>query len=165
MKPRKNQRYWLLKSEPDSFSIDDLEHSPQQSTVWDGVRNYQARNFMRDEMQIGDLAFFYHSNCKTPGIVGIMTVTQIHVPDVTALDPSSPYYDPKATPSNPRWFTVWVQFKTRFENPVTLQALKQEPALTNMTLLQRGNRLSILPIPPEHWKIVMELTCLKIKTP
>lgn len=165
MKTRKKPRYWLLKSEPDCFSLTDLERSPKQVTVWDGVRNYQARNFMRDDMQPGDLAFFYHSSCKIPAIVGTVTITKVGIADITALDPKSEYYDPKATPMEPRWYTVQVQFKERFADPVTLQALRQERDLADMALLQRGNRLSILPITPSQWETVKELTCHQLKTP
>lgn len=157
MKTHKNKHFWLLKSEPDTFSIDDLERSFEQSTLWDGVRNYQARNFMRDDMQQGDLAFIYHSSCKIPAIMGIATVTHINLPDVTAWDPASEYYDPKSTPDNPRWFTVQVQFKRRFRSPITLQTLKETPALAPMALLQRGNRLSILPITEEQWQIILSM--------
>lgn len=161
MKQGKNQHYWLLKTEPDTFSMDDLMRSPQQSTLWEGVRNYQARNFMRDDMRVSDLAFFYHSSCKVPGIIGTVTITKIGLPDLTACDPQSPYFDPKATLDNPRWWTVQVQFHTRFATPITLHDMKQQPALADMPLLQRGNRLSILPITSSQWKNVMELTCHK----
>lgn len=159
MKAGKNQRYWLLKTEPDTFSFADLARSPHQSTLWEGVRNYQARNFMRDDMQKGDLAFFYHSSCKEPAIMGVVTITEVGLPDVTAMDPQSPYYDPKASPTDPRWFLVQVQLKTGFQTPITLHTLKQNPALVDMALLKPGNRLSVLPITSDHWKTVMELTC------
>ncbi|BBL34009.1 hypothetical protein Nstercoris_00237 [Nitrosomonas stercoris] len=147
-------RYWLMKSEPSAFSIDTLAALPEQTTAWDGVRNYQARNFMRNQMQIGDQVFFYHSCCSTPGIVGIAEVSQLAYPDVTQFDPASKYYDPKATHENPRWFNVEIRLlrKTRL---LTLKELRSYPELTNMRILQKGNRLSITPIDPAEWKFIM----------
>lgn len=157
MAPSTKKHYWLFKSEPESFSITDLAKSPKKSTLWDGVRNYQARNFMRDEMQVGDLAFFYHSSCKIPAIMGVVEVTRTQQPDVTALDPQSPYYDPKATPDNPRWITVIVTLKEQFKTPIPLTTLKTLPELADMPLLKRGNRLSILPIAAKEWKMILSL--------
>lgn len=149
-------RYWLMKSEPDEFSIDDLARAPAQTTPWVGVRNYQARNFMRDEMRVGDRAFFYHSSCAEPGIVGIVEIARTAHPDATQFDPKSPYYDPKASGDAPRWVHVDVKLvqKTRL---VTLPMLRATPGLENMVTLRRGNRLSITPVTPAEWKIVEKL--------
>ena len=149
-------RYWLLKSEPDEFSIDDLAAAKRQSVHWFGVRNYQARNFMRDDMKVGDRALFYHSSCPVPGIAGIVEVSAAATPDRTQFDPSSKYYDPKATPDAPRWFNVEVKLveKTRL---IPLALLRSLPALAGMTLLQRGNRLSITPIQPAEWSAIVDL--------
>src|SRR6476620_2502575 len=134
--------YWLMKSEPDEFSIDDLAKRPKQTTAWFGVRNYQARNYMRDGMRVGDQAFFYHSSCPEPGIAGIVEVSALAYPDATQFDRKSPYFDPKATREEPRWFNVDVKLveKTRL---VSLAELRAEPTLANLVTLQRGNRLSI----------------------
>lgn len=148
------KRYWLMKSEPDCFSIDDL--AKQQKTHWDGVRNYQARNFMRDEMKIGDLVFFYHSNCVPPSIVGIAEVVSDAYPDHTAFDPESDHPDPKSTKENPRWFMVDIQFKEKFKEPISLDNLKKYPELQNMKLVKKGNRLSVLPVAQEEWAFIME---------
>lgn len=146
-------RYWLMKSEPDEFSIDDLAAAPHRITPWTGVRNYQARNFMRDSMRVGDLAFFYHSSCPEPGIAGIVEVASAAYPDATQFDPASPYYDPKATPEKPRWFNVDVKFKrkTRF---LPLKALKGYPELASMQVLKPGNRLSITPVTAREWNFI-----------
>ncbi|GIX29098.1 MAG: EVE domain-containing protein [Burkholderiales bacterium] len=146
-------RYWLMKSEPDEFSIDDLASAPRRITPWSGVRNYQARNFMRDLMEVGDLAFFYHSSCPEPGIAGIVEVASAAYPDATQFDPASPYYDPKATPQKPRWFNVDVKFKrkTRF---LPLKELKGYPELASMLVLKPGNRLSITPVTPREWSFI-----------
>ena len=145
-----------MKSEPDEFSIDDLERAPKQSTPWFGVRNYQARNFMRDGMRVGDLAFFYHSSCDEPGIAGICEVSKPAYPDATQFDPKSPYYDAKSKRDEPRWLNVDVKFvrKTRL---VTLPMLRETPGLENMVVLRRGNRLSITPVTPAEWKIAERL--------
>ena len=150
-------RYWLLKSEPSCFSIEDLKNMPNKTSPWDGIRNYQARNFMRDQMQIGDQAFFYHSSCTPPGIVGTMEIVRNAYPDDTAFDPTSDHPDPKSTPDNPRWFMVDVRFKQQFPAMISLETLKHHPALENMRLLQKGNRLSILPIDPEEWAFILKL--------
>jgi predicted RNA-binding protein with PUA-like domain len=154
--PRMN--YWLMKSEPDTFGIDHLIARPQQTEPWDGVRNYQARNMMRDGMQVGDKAFFYHSNCAEPGIVGIVQIVKAGYPDSTALDPESKYYDPKASKDNPRWFRVDVKFEKKFDRTVTLSALKQQPQLDGMAVLARGSRLSITPVTPAQWHFILGLT-------
>lgn len=148
-------RYWLMKSEPDCFSIDDLHNAPNQTTHWDGVRNYQARNFMRDDMQLGDQVFFYHSNCTPPGIIGIAEVTSQPYPDHTALDPESEHPDPKSTPENPRWYMVDIRFKKKFNHLISLESLKQYPDLEKMILLRRGNRLSVLPVDKKEWDFIV----------
>jgi predicted RNA-binding protein with PUA-like domain len=150
-------RYWLLKSEPSCFGLEDLKQSPDQTTHWDGIRNYQARNFMRDNMQLGDKAFFYHSSCALPGIVGTMTVVKTAYPDHTAFDPESEHPDPKSTPEKPRWFMVDLRFEDEFKQLISLNALKQYPELQQMQLLQKGNRLSILPITTEEWSFINRL--------
>jgi predicted RNA-binding protein with PUA-like domain len=146
------RRHWLMKSEPDEFSIDDLVAAPNQTTPWFGVRNYQARNFMRDDMRIGDLAFFYHSSCPEPGIAGIVEISQRAYPDETQFDPTSPYYDPKSTRAAPRWLHVDVKL-VRKTKLVTLPMLRETPGLETMVTLRRGNRLSITPVSPAEWKI------------
>jgi len=149
-------RYWLMKSEPDEVSIDDLAAAPGQSTSWFGVRNYQARNFMRDEMRVGDRAFFYHSSCPEPGIAGIVEVSAAAHPDTTQFDRKSPYFDPKATPAVPRWVNVDVKFieKTRL---IALAELRRHPELADLRILQRGNRLSITPVEPAEWAFIVRL--------
>ena len=144
-------QYWLMKSEPDEVSIDDLEKLG--SVPWFGVRNYQARNFMRDAMNIGDLAFFYHSGCAEPGIAGVCEIVSEPYPDATQFDPASPYHDPKSLPDKPRWLLRDARFvrKTRY---VTLPELRRHPELANMRLLARGNRLSITPVSPEEWAFI-----------
>ena len=150
--------YWLLKSEPDVFGIEHLKNMPNKTEHWDGVRNYQARNFMRDGMKKGDLAFFYHSNCKVPGIVGIMEITKEAYADFTALDPESKYFDPKSSAENPRWFMVDVTFKQQFSDIISLDSLKQRPELGNMALVRKGNRLSIMPVEKNDWDLIMSMT-------
>lgn len=150
-------KYWLMKSEPDAYSIDDLKAQPKQTDHWDGIRNYQARNFMRDQMKVGDQAFFYHSSCAEPGIVGVIKVARRAYPDFTAFDKKSKYYDPKSDPDNPRWFMIDVKFLRKLKRPIPLQELKAQPRLRNMRLLQRGNRLSILPIESKEWDYILKL--------
>ena len=149
-------RHWLMKSEPDEMSIDDLARAPKKSTAWFGVRNYQARNYMRDDLQLGDLAFFYHSSCPQPGIAGIVEITQKAYPDATQFERKSPYFDAKATREAPRWFNVEVTLceKTPF---ITLAELRADPALAGMVLLQRGSRLSITPVTPAEWTHITRL--------
>ena len=149
--------YWLMKSEPDVYGIDDLAAQPDQTDHWDGVRNYQARNMMRDEMKKGDKVFFYHSNCKEPAIVGIAEIAREGYPDFTAWDPESKYYDPKSTPDNPRWYMVDLRFKRKLKRPITLQELKNHPALADMPLLRKGNRLSVMPVTKEQWDYILKL--------
>ena len=143
-------RYWLMKSEPDEVSIDDVAAAPGQSVAWFGVRNYQARNFMRDDMRVGDPLLFYHSSCAQPGIAGICKVAGRAIPDATQFDPKSPYFDPKSSPANPRWQNVTVRFvrKTRI---LTLDELRRHPQLADMLILRRGNRLSITLVSPGEW--------------
>lgn len=149
-------RYWLMKSEPADVSIDDLEKFPNQTVDWYGVRNYQARNFMRDQMQLGDGVLFYHSNCDAPGIVGICTVSQLAYPDRFQYVPGHKYFDPKATPEHPRWFNVDVKLvrKTRL---LSLKEMREIPELANLRILQRGNRLSITPVDPADWAFISRL--------
>ena len=149
-----DMKYWLMKSEPDVFSFSDLKSRPKQTEPWNGVRNYQARNFMRDEMSQGDLILFYHSSCDVPGIAGIAKVASKSYPDSTQFDPKSPYYDPKATQENPRWFLVDVAFHQEVPRFISLEELKTCHELAKMRLLQRGNRLSILPVTPEEFKLI-----------
>jgi predicted RNA-binding protein with PUA-like domain len=149
-------RYWLMKSEPDEVSIDDVLAMPARTVAWTGVRNYQARNFMRDSMRVGDGVLFYHSSCAVPGVAGLAEVASTPYPDDTQFDSSSKYYDPKASRENPRWMLVDVRVtkKTRL---VPLSELRAHPELSGMVLLQRGSRLSITPVTPEEWKIVVGL--------
>ena len=151
-------KYWLVKSEPDAFSIDDLEKSPDRTTHWDGVRNYQARNFMRDEMKPGDRVFYYHSNTEVPGIVGIAEVVSEAYPDHTALDPDSNYFDPKSDPDAPRWFMVDLRLERKLGRVISLAELKEHAeALEGFALVRRGNRLSVMPVDEAHWKYILSL--------
>lgn len=150
-------RYWLMKSEPETFGLDQLAKRPKRTTMWDGVRNYQARNMLRDDFQRGDLAFFYHSNCAEPGIVGIVEVVRTAYPDPTALRPDSEYFDAKSSPTNPRWFVVDVKLKRRLKRTITLTELKASPALTSMALVRRGNRLSVMPVTASEWEYILSL--------
>jgi len=149
--------YWLMKSEPDVYSIDHLRSQKRRTDHWDGIRNYQARNFMRDQMKMGDLAFFYHSNCSEPAVVGIMEIVSAAYPDHTAFDPNEKHFDAKSDPDNPRWLMVDVKFKKKLKMPITLQAIKAEKKLADMRLVQRGNRLSILPVTPGEWRHILKM--------
>ncbi len=149
--------YWLMKSEPSCFSIDDLKTSPKQTSAWDGVRNYQARNYMRD-MRIGDQVLFYHSNCNPPGIIGVAEVVREAYPDHTAFDPGSEHPDPKSTPDNPRWFMVDIRFKSKFKHLIALDTLKHYSELKNMILLRKGNRLSVFPVTQHEWEFINALS-------
>lgn len=149
--------YWLMKSEPDVFSIDDLKDSPNKMTSWDGIRNYQARNFMRNEMKIGDLVLFYHSSTKPPGVAGIAKVASEAYPDSTSWDKKSKYFDSKSTKENPRWFMLDIKFKKKFKRLISLQELKQYKELSQMKLLQKGNRLSIMPVTKEDFNFILNL--------
>jgi len=149
-------RYWLMKSEPDEFSIDDLARAKNQTTPWFGVRNYQARNFMRDHMQVGDRAFFYHSSCPEPGVAGIVEVTRLAYPDASQFDSKSPYYDAKSTRVAPRWQNVDVKL-VRKTKLVPLSQLRETPGLEDMVMLRPGNRLSITPVTAAEWRIIEKL--------
>jgi predicted RNA-binding protein with PUA-like domain len=147
--------HWLLKSEPAVFSIDDLERV--RTTGWEGVRNYQARNYMRDGMKRGDLALFYHSSCADPGIVGIVEVAREAHPDPTQFDRRSPYFDPASSPQQPRWLMVDVRLRRRLKRPITLEALKRQRQLAGLPLVRRGNRLSVMPVSPAEWACILRL--------
>ncbi|MDD1611567.1 MAG: EVE domain-containing protein [Methylococcaceae bacterium] len=150
--------YWLMKSEPDTFSIDDLCRRPGCTEHWDGVRNYQARNMMRDQMKLDDQVFFYHSNCEEPGIVGIMQVVREGYPDYLAFDSGDPHFDPKSTPDNPRWYMVDVKYVRHLPRTITLKELKEKTELADLALIRRGNRLSIMPVTKEQWDFILSLT-------
>jgi len=149
-------KYWLMKSEPDAFSLEDLKNARDRTAAWDGVRNYQARNFMRD-MSPGDQAFFYHSSCARPGIVGIMEIVKRAYPDVTAFDPDEEHYDPKSRSDNPRWYMVDIRYKRAMRRLITLSELKQAPELASMALLRRGNRLSVMPVSAAEWRFILDM--------
>jgi len=151
--------HWLLKSEPDSFSIDDLAAKPKHTTAWDGVRNYQARNMLRDSMKKGDTAFFYHSSCEVPGIAGIVRVVKEGYPDKTAFDSKDDHYDAESDPKRPRWFVVDVKLVRKFKRVITLDELRRHASdeLSEMRLLQRGNRLSVTPVSQLEWDFILTL--------
>jgi len=146
-----------MKSEPDVYSIDHLAAQKNKTDHWDGIRNYQARNFIRDDMRVGDLAFFYHSNCDDPGIAGISEIVRSAYPDHTAFDPKEIYFDPKSDPDHPRWFMVDVCLKKKFRRSVLLKEIRVEKKLQNMRLVQRGNRLSILPVAKTEWNHILTM--------
>ena len=150
------KQFWLMKTEPTSFSIDDLRSAPKQTTCWDGVRNYQARNFMR-AMRMGDRVLFYHSNAEPPAIVGTAEVVRLAYPDATAWDPTDHHFDPKASADNPIWDMVDVQLEKIFAEPLSLDVLRAEPALNGMELLRKGSRLSVQPVSAEHFAVVLQL--------
>ncbi len=147
--------YWLMKSEPDVYSIDDLKKDKREP--WDGIRNYQVRNMFRDQMKIGDLAFFYHSNCKPPAVVGIMSIVSKAYPDPTQFDPQSRYFDGKSDPENPRWLLVDVKYKRKLKREITLSELKEHKKLQDFRLTQRGNRLSVIPVTKKEWDLILNL--------
>ena len=150
--------YWLMKSEPDCFSIDDLAKRPKKTEAWDGVRNYQARNYMRDSMQVGDGVFFYHSSCEVPGIAGLAKIVSKAYPDPTQFIKGHDHEDPKSTPQEPRWFLVDVKFERRFKKVITLAELKaHQDRLAGFALLMKGTRLSIIPVRKEHWDFILTL--------
>ena len=149
--------YWLMKSEPDVFSIDDLHKRPRRTEHWDGVRNYQVRNMLRDQMKKGDKAFFYHSSCKEPGIVGIIEIVRQGYPDDSAWNPNSTYHDPKSRPDQPRWYMVDVRYQRKLHRCITLQELKQHSELASLPLLRPGNRLSITPVTASQWHFILQL--------
>ena len=154
-------KYWLMKSEPDVFSIDDLQQRPGRIEPWEGVRNYQARNMLRDEINKGDLAFFYHSSCKIPAIVGIVEVVKEGRPDPTAFIPKHKYYDPRSKPENPVWYLVDVKFKRKLKRVIALTELRDKKPLQEMKLLQKANRLSVMPVTKKEWEFILSLeqTC------
>ena len=146
---------WLMKSEPSEFGIDDLEACGVEP--WDGIRNYQARNMIRDEMKPGDQAFFYHSSCATPGIVGVMEIASTAYPDPTAFDPADRHFDPASDPGNPRWFLVDVRFGHKLSRTIALPELKACPELAALPLVRRGNRLSVMPVSAHEWEFILSL--------
>ena len=150
------KRYWLMKSEPSAFSIDDLMNAPAQTTCWDGVRNYQARNFMRD-MAIGDQVLFYHSNADPPAVVGIAEIVKTAYPDPTQFDKKDTHYDPQSERSSPRWDMVNIRHVRRFSRPLTLDQLRKETKLKEMVLLRKGSRLSVQPVSPQEWEHILSL--------
>ena len=150
-------QYWLMKTEPSTYSIDDLASEKSKSTHWDGVRNYQARNFMRDEMKKGDLVLLYHSNAKPPGVVGICTVCKESYPDFTQFDPNDKHFDAKSDPDNPRWFMVDIKLKKKFKQLISLDDLKSIKALEGMVLLQKGSRLSVQPVTRKQFDTIEKL--------
>jgi predicted RNA-binding protein with PUA-like domain len=149
--------YWLMKTEPGEFSIDDLANRKDQTEPWDGVRNYQARNMLRDDMKIGDQVFFYHSNCEVPGIVGIARIAREAYPDPTAFEPGHKHFDPKSDPAKPRWFMVDVQFVRKLRRVIALTELKDRPELEGLALVRRGNRLSVMPVDESMWGLILAL--------
>ncbi|MCB9904833.1 MAG: EVE domain-containing protein [Planctomycetes bacterium] len=156
-------RYWLMKSEPNAFSFDDLLAAKGKRTCWDGIRNYQARNFMRDDMRKGDRVLYYHSNAKPPGVVGLAEVVKEAYPDHTQFDPASHYHDPQSDPADPRWLMVDIKALRKLPRLVELDELKSRPELSEMAVVQRGQRLSIQPVTPEEWAVVLELGGLTAK--
>lgn len=153
-------RYWLMKSEPSCFSLDDLKNRPNGIEHWDGVRNYQARNLLRDAIKPGDGVLFYHSNCKEPAIVGLAKVVREGYPDHTALDPREPHFDPKATGDQPIWYMVDVQYIAHLPHPLTRDDLRQHPVLSGMDVLRKGNRLSVQPVSAAQWDAILALSGL-----
>jgi predicted RNA-binding protein with PUA-like domain len=152
-------KYWLMKSEPGTFGIDDLARAPRRTAGWDGVRNYQARNMLRDRFAVGDRAFFHHSSCDEPGIVGTMEVVRAGHPDPTAFDRKDPHFDAGSDPKNPRWYQVEVRLLRKFANPVTLDMLREHAKrdLKDLLVLRRGNRLSVMPVTAAEWKFIHRL--------
>ena len=161
MAKKTQPQYWLMKSEPDVFSIDDLKNSPKKTAEWDGVRNYQARNFMR-EMHKGDLILFYHSNAEPPGIAGLATVATVAHPDSTQFDKQSKYYDPKSSKDNPRWQCVDVKYHKKFKQLISLADLKARQDLKNMLVVQKGSRLSVQPVAAKHFNTILKIAGIKI---
>ena len=144
--------YWLFKTEPDAFSIDDFASRPNQTEPWDGVRNYQARNFLRDDIALGDFVYIYHSSCKSVGIAGVAEVVKAGYPDTTQFDPESKYFDPKSDPATPRWFRVDVKFVEKFEKVLALSDIKQMQEITELPLVKKGGRLSVMPVTEQEWQ-------------
>jgi predicted RNA-binding protein with PUA-like domain len=153
----KDRQYWLLKSDADTFSWDDFWNAPNRTTHWDGVRNFQARNYMRDEMKKGDLAFFYHSGGDSPGIIGIAEIVREGYPDSTAIDPKDPHYDPRSKSGESQWSMVDIRAVEKLQRPVTLAEMRMRPELQHMPLLQKGNRLSVQKVGPAEWNAVIAL--------
>lgn len=151
------ENYWLLKTEPESFSIDDLAKAKKQTTCWDGVRNYQARNFIRDSMKLGDQVLFYHSNASPPAIVGVAKIVRESYPDHTAWDEHDHHYDPASSPENPRWFMVDIKFVEKFAQPLALEDLRKVPGLKDMELLRKGSRLSVQPVRAKEFELILKL--------
>ena len=154
-------RYWLMKTEPTTYSIDDLAAEADQTTCWEGVRNYQARNLLRDEIKQGDRVLFYHSACKPPAVVGTAVVSRDGYPDSFAFDRRSKYYDAKSDPDNPTWYMVDIRLETQFEHPVTLAELREKAALKEMVLLQKGSRLSVQPVKKKEFDTVLKMAAAK----
>ena len=150
-------KYWLMKSEPTTYSIDDLANDKDQTTCWEGVRNYQARNMLRDEIKEGDGVLFYHSGCKEPAVVGTAVVSRSGYPDRYAFDPKSKYYDKKSDPENPTWFMVDIKLDTKFSQPLTLTTLRGRAALKDMVLLQKGSRLSVQPVKKKEFEAILKM--------
>jgi predicted RNA-binding protein with PUA-like domain len=157
----KAQKFWLVKTEPGSFSIEDLARAPKQTTGWDGVRNYQARNFMRDEMKVGDRVLIYHSSTDQPAVVGTARIAREAYPDPTAWDKNNDHYDAGSTPDNPRWFMVDIQLEQVFKMPIALEKLRGVAALKEMELLRRGSRLSVQPVRKEEFEAILKLAGAK----
>ena len=156
-----NRRYWLMKSEPSSFSWEDLKNEKNRTTCWDGVRNYQARNLMRDEIKAGDGVFFYHSNIPSPAIVGIAEVVREGYPDDTAMDPDADHYDPRASRDNPVWYMVDIRSKADLPTPITRNDMRRHPVLSQMGVMKKGNRLSVQPVTKPQWQAVLEHANIK----
>lgn len=150
-------RNWLLKSEPDVFSFDDLKRRPRRTEPWNGVRNYQVRNHIRDDMMPGDLGLFYHSSCAEPGVAGVVSIASEGKADPTAFDPASDYFDPKSDPASPRWYLMDVTWKADFTRFVPLNELREHAGLADLLILRRGNRLSITPVEPAHFDLICKL--------
>jgi predicted RNA-binding protein with PUA-like domain len=155
------KHYWLVKTEPESYSIHDLAKAPKQTTFWDGVRNYQARNMLRDDFKLGDRVLIHHSSANPPAIVGVAEVVKEGYPDHTAWDPSDHHYDPKASPENPRWVMVDLKLVEIFERPIAMETLRAAPALANMELLKRGSRLSVQPVSKQEYETILKLAKAK----
>ena len=151
------RKYWLFKSEPTAYSISDLVGEPDQTAEWDGIRNYQVRNLMRDEMKVGDGVFFYHSSAKPMAVMGTARIVKEAYPDPTAWDPKDKHFDPRSTPENPVWLMVDIQAEQEFSKPITLQEIKDHPILRNMMVARRGMRLSIQPVTKEEWDEIIRL--------
>jgi predicted RNA-binding protein with PUA-like domain len=161
MSKRTPRQFWLFKSEPEVFSIDDLARAIDQTTVWDGVRNYQARNFLRDSMRVGDGVLFYHSSTEPLAVMGTATIVRAGYPDPTAFDPAAPGFDPRSQPEQPTWYAVDIRLDRVFDTPVARSTLVEEPDLREMVLLKRGSRLSIQPVTPVEWRTIHRLAGLK----